>query len=196
MYIYRGRFGKSENKEILLPLFLFLGYLIFLLRIYSEDNRNLFPAIFAIFLLIAYVFQSVCFWFKNGKKYVLVLAIIAVIAFAYFSLPMADTIIKGKINGYADLKEAGLWLKQNSLPGENILSAALPQLTYYSEKEIYSFSGGREVVEERIRENNIKYMVLTAWEKSPDWAAQEEFVNSNKFILVKGYPNTVILKKD
>ena len=109
---------------------------------------------------------------------------------------MADTIIKGKINGYADLKEAGLWLKQNSLPGENILSAALPQLTYYSEKEIYSFSGGREVVEERIRENNIKYMVLTAWEKSPDWAAQEEFVNSNKFILVKGYPNTVILKKD
>ena len=42
--------------------------------------------------------------------------------------------IKSKMESYDTLKDAGLWINQNSNPGDNILARAVPALTYYSER--------------------------------------------------------------
>ncbi|MBI4116584.1 glycosyltransferase family 39 protein [Candidatus Pacearchaeota archaeon] len=91
-----------------------------------------------------------------------------------------------------EVKDAGLWIKQNSNPDDIIMSDSLPQLTYYSERSVYPFNLAprRDSVRHNnesdfmdfVETNKPKYMTLTAFERQEDWV----------FALPQKYPELIV----
>jgi hypothetical protein len=57
----------------------------------------------------------------------------------YSQIGYADNVIKSKITAYQEVKDAGLWLKQNTNPNDSIITASVYQTEYYSERKVYDF---------------------------------------------------------
>jgi hypothetical protein len=141
-------------------------------------------------LMVGYSIDRIGFWLRENKDISKWLGLALIVIFLYSSLPMADGIIKSKTSGYADLREAGVWLEANTDEGDKILSAAIPELTYYSQREIIGWADNRSGSLERV--DDAKFIVLTAWERHPEHVNQE-FVNEKQLIPVQQFTNTVIL---
>ena len=88
-------------------------------------------------------------------------------------------LIESKKTSYIEVKEAGLWIKENSNPTDIVISDSLPQITYYSQRSTYPFNlAPRRDMERKnesalldfIKTNKPKFMTLTAFENQDDWA--------------------------
>ena len=95
----------------------------------------------------------------------------------------SNAIIKDKINSYEDLRNVGLWIKENSSPNDAIVSAGMPEITYYSERSTFKHADNLSDQMALIKEKNAKYIILTNWERSPDWTYQF-FSNQSEFTPV------------
>jgi len=166
-------------------LFIFLGFIVFLgfytyvaIQVggfYDGWIISIFPF---LFILIARTILEIKDYIstKNinyGKSFMMLILI--VLAFScYQQLQFANMTIVNKIPSYYNLHPAGEWLKEHTNPNETILASSVPQLTYYSERNVISFQGPiNETFQqamERIYLAHPKYLVLTIWERSPEWA--------------------------
>jgi hypothetical protein len=63
----------------------------------------------------------------------IIFSLIAVTVYA--QLESADSMIKGKLHSFDEVKEAGEYIKENTAKDAIIYSQALPVLTYYSERK-------------------------------------------------------------
>ena len=125
----------------------------------------------AIFLIIGIGLEKLAGYLKKYHKYLGVIVVGLLLIFGgYQMFTNANLIIKNKVGSYSDLKNVGEWLNKNSFPGEAILSGALPQMTYYSERAVFPNAGNLTAELDLIREKNVRYVVLTNWEKDPPWA--------------------------
>jgi hypothetical protein len=115
--------------------------------------------------------------FKN-KKFATALIVIVVVLGVYTQLVHADNIIRVKLDSYLQVKQSGLWLKDNSNPNDIIVSASVPQHAYYSERLVYNFNvngasnNNETIFTERINQLKPQYLVVSAFEPGfqPDWA--------------------------
>lgn len=160
---------KDENlkKYLMLILWIIVPFIFYgMVPGYGEDRYLLiiFPAIFfvASFMLLKLVEPL-----GKYNKYLPYL-IIGLILFsgAYTQVKYADRLITAKSTSYIQIKEAGLWIKEHSNPGDIIVSTATPTLTYYTEREVKGF---QEPFDEFILKDKPKYFFLTALERSPEW---------------------------
>ena len=109
-------------------------------------------------------------------KNIITIILLAIILFgAYNQYNYAKNAIIGKSDSYFNLRPAGEWIKENSQKDDVIISTAVPEMTYYTEREVitYTFNWGNGTKMEfldLVKERKPKYLVLTVWEKSPDWA--------------------------
>ena len=85
------------------------------------------------------------------------------------------------------MKLAGEWIKENSYEKDNIISSAVPQITYYSERATYHYPENGSDFEETIGKYNPKFMVLSIWEKSPDWVYNYPLKYNNSIIPVQAW---------
>ncbi len=125
----------------------------------------------AIFLVAGIGLEKLATYLKNYHKYLGIIAVsLLLLLGGYQMFVNANMVIQNKVGSYSDLKNVGIWLKENSSPGEAILSGALPQMTYYSEREV--FTNAENLADELtlIKEKNVRYIVITNWEKDPEWA--------------------------
>jgi len=58
----------------------------------------------------------------------------------YTQVVHADRIIKIKLDSYAPVRDAALWIKENSNKEDIIFSISHPQTSYYSERKVISYS--------------------------------------------------------
>jgi 4-amino-4-deoxy-L-arabinose transferase-like glycosyltransferase len=135
---------------------------------YDGFTIPVFPAIFMICaLILIWVYDFVK---KYSKVFAIILLFVILAWSAYSQITYADQIIKAKIPSYKDLQGAGLYIKDHSSPGDIIFSAAIPELTYYSERPVYNFPANESFFKNNISVLKPKFMVLTVYEKAPDWA--------------------------
>ena len=166
--------AKPENFDIKRDLFLLLILIIpfvsmsFLLN--HNEDRYIFTFFPAAFLLIsnAIIFISSLIKKKN-KPLAFVFIGIILVSLAYFQIAAADSLIKNKIDSYAQVKQAGLWLKDNSAPGDYIVTNSY-QIRYYSERERIGFPENKSDFEKMLPNESIKYYVISGFESHPDWA--------------------------
>lgn len=128
----------------------------------------------------------------KGISTILILLLLG--AGLYTQWQRADMIVKYKINSYEQVKDSGLWLKENSNPEDAIVSASLTQHRYYAERNILDFyvNGSNEnesAFNEKILEYKPKYLVISAFEPAftPKWAYDWPQRHNDSVIPVQVY---------
>lgn len=90
----------------------------------------------------------------------------------YMQIEHAANIIKQKLPTYAEVRDGGLWIKQNSNKGDTIISQSPPQIAYYSEREVFGIEEEQAVFEAFIREKKPNFVHVSIFEHHPDWIGQ------------------------
>ncbi|MBU2562389.1 MAG: glycosyltransferase family 39 protein [Nanoarchaeota archaeon] len=178
---------KELKKYLYLFLILLLPILLASLMIDHNENRyiiNSFPSIFIIssfFIIKSYNF------IKNKNKFLAIfLVVVLLLFFAFFQLKSTDSLIKGKLNSYSEVREAGLWLKQNSAPSDIIVTSSHPQIKYYSEREIMPFPESEEEFELKLSsDKNLQFYIISAFEYHPEWSYT--YPQRNNLTPINGY---------
>lgn len=158
------------KRNIFVVSWVLVFLLFFGLSSHFVEPRYLMPIFGGVFMISA---VGVLFVFDKIKQFKSALAIPALILFvlmvAATQVPYASAIIQEKSSSYAQVKDAGLWIKENSIEGETVLSNSRPQIAYYSERLTLGFPGDVEGFEQRINELNPKFVMISAFEQHPEY---------------------------
>ncbi|MEK6934844.1 MAG: hypothetical protein AABW46_03125, partial [Nanoarchaeota archaeon] len=114
-------------------------------------------------------------------------------------IKQADFVIKNKKDTYLQVKEAALWMKENSDVNDKIFSVSKPQTFYYSQRETLTYTefltenGEYELIEdsekfeEFLLEERPKYVTVSIFEYLPPWINPYIEEHRNMFFPVQGY---------
>jgi len=161
---------------MLISILFILFFFIYFVRL--GENRWLILMSIGIFAISA---KGVLFVYdlirKNlGKSIALALLVLILVSGAYFQLKHADLIIKMKLDSYMPVKEAALWMKDNTNPDDIIATASVTQTVFYAERKVITFLNASsraytpEQFIELLMENNPKYLVISVFEPwVPQW---------------------------
>jgi len=203
MFLYLDHLILKKNKKYYADFFMFslivltLAFFIYFLR--SAENRWLMMMSIGIFALVAKGILALANYARHSLKLgkVVFIAIVAVLLLigGYYELQHADSIIKAKVDSYMQVKEAALWMKQASLPGDIIATASISQTTYYAEREVIAFFNFTanvyytpEEFEAFILAKKPKYLVISAFEPSvPQWTYSFPERNQTRYVPVNAW---------
>ena len=160
---------KGDFYMLLLLLIPFLAA-VFLIA-HTEDRYilNAFPAIFILSSLS--IFKGYDLIKKKSKILAIILIIALLIFVTYFQYRSADNLIRQKLISFVDFKDAGIWLKQNSLTTDRIVVSGSPMITFYSDRDSFGFPNTEQEFDDLLKKDkNIKYFVLAIVQPSPDWS--------------------------
>tara|TARA_Y100000034_G_scaffold72568_1_gene87465 strand:- start:2288 stop:3790 length:1503 start_codon:yes stop_codon:yes gene_type:complete len=183
---------KTEKLKKYLLTFLWIAipffYFAFLAGQVPED-RYLFYIYPAIFYLVGFVLILI---YNKTKRYNAIISSIIILlillSVSFTQVKYADNLIESKSLSYVQFNQAGNWIKENSAPNEKIIASGIPQLSYYAEREILSWPLEEEF-NELIQEEDVKFMVLSVLEGSPQWSYGWPEVNKDKVIPIQVYPD-------
>jgi len=153
--------------------------------VYDAFIMPAFPAIFLVCsITLFWVYDLVK---KHSKSLAILIVVLLIVLSVYSQLKLGGDLIKGKLTSFDEIRDAGNYIKSVSAKDIVIYSQALPVLTYYSERKVISFPANESEFEENLSIVNPKYMVLTTYERSPDWTYQWAQKNLDKVNLEKTY---------
>lgn len=180
-----GSIGKIKSSKINLLLILNILVPLFYFGLFVNhfEDRYLAMALPFMFILIGFSLNYFYLVLRpyTGKAITLIL-IIALVSFgAYQMYSHSESIIKDKLTSYDDLRKVGIWIKDNSNKNESILSGALPELTYYSERAVYINEQNITAELDKIAAKNVGYIVVSSWENEPEWLRVYLSSNQTKF---------------
>lgn len=206
-------FSKKEpesitKKELKRDLFLFLSFIIpFIIVVRSlvyVDMRIFIIVYPAILVIASYGIIKVYDFLKGGgseetnengtkekeswKKILAIVFIIGILLMTGYGLKDTNILIMSKQNAYGEVKQAGLWLKQNTLSTEAIITTSVPQIRYYSERETFDFVETKEEFEQLIKDNpQIKYYILSVFEQHRDEPWMYSYPQENNLQILQIY---------
>ncbi len=171
---------KSDIFNALVVIFV-LAMFIFVLRSYQAyEFRWFFPLLIGMFAFTSkglVLLAEYTGTFVKSRFFVVALIILLVVLGVYTQAVHSVSLIEAKKTSYLQVKEAGLWINENSNKNDVLVSASVPQLTYYSERKVYNFyelnsSENESNFDEAIKLLKPKYVVLSVFEPvfTPQWA--------------------------
>jgi len=128
--------NKVFNPYIFSVLALIIISLFYMFWIKETQDRWVFLWLPFIFFLAA---NTLMFAYQHAKKFhkqlgiVVVLGLLVIIA--YNQVNQANDLIENKLDSYSPVKQAGIWIKENSNKEDIIFSRSHPQTSYYSERK-------------------------------------------------------------
>ncbi|MBI2110219.1 glycosyltransferase family 39 protein [Candidatus Woesearchaeota archaeon] len=164
--------NKEESLKsdffILLWILIPLIYFIFFQR--AAEDRWLMIIAPAIFLLIGKGCMLIYNFIHKYNKYIAIIAIAIILSYgAYLQVDHTKKLINEKKDTYHQVRLAGQWIKENSQPTESVLANNVyMELLYSSERKIIDI-GTEEGIKEKIKKNEPKYYVVTAFYQSEAW---------------------------
>lgn len=152
----------KSNLFVFIMAALPLAFFIFWVR--ASEDRYLFLAMPALLALGAIGISKIYSYIKNYSKYLAIIVIIGILVFgAYGQLTYAKSIIENKKSSYAQMKDAFLWIEENTPKDSVLLGDGIePYAIYYGERRIVNW----ETNITKINESVIKadYVVLHGFE--------------------------------
>ena len=152
-----------------------------------------------VFLWLPFIFffmgKTIMFIYENVKKYgkwiSVVLCIGLLVWGGYGNLTRADDLIKGKISSYAQVKDSGIWIKENSEKDDLVWSLSMTQHTYYTERNVSNYNAPIETSEEFdefVMLNRPRYIVASIFEPvNTPWLNEWVELNQDKVTVRKVY---------
>ena len=167
--------GKKGNFHLKKGLFLLLMFLIPIIlasfTINHNEDRYIITAMPAFFIITSLFIDNLYKFIKKRNKIFAILVILGIVFFAlFFQIKSADNLIRMKLNSYSQIRDAGIWIKENSDPDDLILSSSAYQVMYYSERKSLRIPKTKEEYENEILPQNPKYFMISVFEPTRDWA--------------------------
>jgi len=114
------------------------------------------------------------------------------------NLAWGKELIDAKKSSYYPVKQSGEWIKQNSDPGDVIISNSKPQTIYYSERKSYTLAetaGNKynpeeqteEIFNKNVSEIKPKFLIISAFENHQQ--RMIEYPQKYQLIPIQAYPN-------
>jgi len=184
-----------KNKNVQKRLFILSWIVIPLFALgritdYVEE-RYVIPLLpFLIFISIFTLLKVEDFSKKylNLKK-TLAISLIFLILIAFFipNFLWGNQLIEAKKTSYMEVKQAGLWLKENSNTEDIVISSSMPYITYYAERPSFAIGKNETAFEEMINEVQPRYLLVSVFEIHETWAYTYPQENQDKLKPVKSY---------
>ena len=152
----------------LIAIVITLAMFIFILRTPTNfgEPRWYFPLVLGAFVAVS---KSSIFILDFIKKYNKKIAIIIVVVLlgvgGYYEVQHANSIIKMKTESYMGIRDASIFIKENSAPSDIVLTKGQPQVEFYSERSTLDASAF--IDEDRTSEEHF-YTSLNAIKANPD----------------------------
>ena len=177
------------NKNILILLFIIIPLFYFSFQVSHYEDRYLIIAFPAIFCCIAQCFDTIkrVIEKRSSSRVAIIIIIIAVIAGSFQLILHSSEITQSRIDSYRQIKESSIWIKEHSIETERIITKSVPQTTYYSERESYSFSNTEQEFDGNFTELKSRYVVVSLFEKYPEWAYTPEFPAKYNLTVARVY---------
>mgnify|MGYP001589359055 FL=1 len=102
-------------------------------------------------------------------------------------------IIEIKKETYLQVKQAALWMKENTKEGDKLFSISFPQTQYYSDRETLSYwppHSGYNTSEEFAKwldKEKPKFLTISLFENHPEWIVPIVENKTDKFLPVQAY---------
>jgi len=157
-----GMIFKSKKLSyysfLLTLLVLNLIFLVCFIR-YAED-RYLFECFISIIFIVALGIDYIYLFIKKYSKIIaIIFAVLVLLLGIYYQFNFGDNMIKEKAQSFYQIKEAFLWLKDNTPENSSILSSGTdPWTIYYAERMQISFNETMT-----LKELNPDYVVVHAF---------------------------------
>ena len=115
----------------------------------------------------------------------------------YGQVSHAKQLVDIKKGTYSPVKEAGLWIKENSDENAKVLSISYTQSTYYTERNVSTYSRieNTSAFERYLHENRPDYVQASIFEPHPSWMIQNGMQEGYNYIFLQ-YFNSTIVSKD
>ncbi len=160
------------DSNVRLSWFIFLWILIPLLfhgmfSLYVEERYLLWTYPAFLMLIGLGVTKIYNFSKKHGKSAsmaVLCLMVALIILNSLGGIKTGGELINNKLNSYGPVKDASVWIKDNSKPKDIVISNSIPQTQYYSERSVYMTPN-----QSYLESLNPKYIIVSIFENSPKW---------------------------
>lgn len=205
LYVLALEFSLEKYKGWLLTFICFIIPLFFYTLYGIMGGEGVFYDAF-ILPIFPFMFAFIGFIIERYEpvvpKTVIILVILALFAIhAYTGITQSNLTIMSKISSYDSVKEAGLWIKSNSEPGDIVVSMSRSQNTYYSERETVRIPETQQEFKELISNDvRIKYFIVSVWENHPKWiydyvssnSSLEEITPVQAYFLKENQPSLII----
>ena len=161
----------ETNKQLFLFLWLIISFLLIIKIVGHFEDRYIMPTFLPIFIITALGLNTIKEKFAKPTniRRIYAVMIILLIIISFTQLKQADNIIKNKKVSFLEMKQAGLWIKENSNPGDTVLTSFSPILPYYSERKIVSFPATEEELIPLIEKEKPKYLLISVFTGNPNY---------------------------
>jgi len=142
------------------------------------EQRYIMQTLPFLYLIAMYPSTFIYSALKDNKKIkpiVITIILSAVVIFLFIpNYNFGHNLIESKKASFIEVKQAGEWIKTNSKPEDIVITASMPQNSYYSERPTYNFYlAPRRDMERKnasqfyefIEEKKPKYLVISAYEQ-------------------------------
>lgn len=191
---------KEKNEKLLADFFVLLMILVptvyfaFIQRQSSTEPRWAMIMAPAIFFITA---RGFIFLYKRimdvkmdiPYKRTISISIILILMWigALQQISQADELIISKKDTYIQLKYAGEWMKENSDKNDLIFTSAVPQTSYYAERNVSSLTKTEDEFNKIIATLKPKFLEITSLEGYPEWVYGWPEKNKNLVVPVIAY---------
>ncbi|MBI2672379.1 glycosyltransferase family 39 protein [Candidatus Woesearchaeota archaeon] len=167
----------SLQKNLFLFLFILPPLIYHGLKSEYVEERYLIGILPVILIISAYGIIRLYEYLKDYNKYIFAgIIFVLLLASSYPVIKDANSIIENKKTSYQQVKEAALWIKENSKKGDVVISNSIPQTQYYSDRSTYYVEK-----EEEIKDLNPKYYVVSIYERSAQQYIEYPEKNKERF---------------
>ncbi|MBD3252186.1 hypothetical protein GF386_00450 [Candidatus Pacearchaeota archaeon] len=203
---------KNQDNQKKLFVFLWIFIPFFALGYITPyiEQRYIIPILPFLFVISAIaLFQISNFiknYFKLKEKHILTISFIVLIALLIPNLTWANNLIDAKKNSYLEVKQSGLWIKENSNHEDIIISKSKPQLQYYSERSVYpialaryakhtqtkellKYQEGEAGLDSFIKDYKPRYLMLSVYENHEPWMYSYPQRHNETLIPVQTFGN-------
>lgn len=167
-HIFKIKISKDLLGKI---FFIILGLMSLasgMFLIASNTGFYFEPRFIIHFYFSAFVFASIGLnylanYLKKHSKTITFLIIFSIFAFiSYSQLTSTADLINEKSLGYQDIKQGGLWLKQNAPAGSKVMTFEPPQIIYYSDLQAIKVPNSNERILNDLNKEKPQFLILWA----------------------------------
>jgi len=138
--------NNSINSHYFVLSWIFFQVLYFVFIIKTGNDRWVLLWMPPLFIYFALGLEKISnFLEKYHKMAGLALIIIVLAILGHSQMVHGDQLIKSKLDSYKEVKDTGLWLRENTPENAKIMAASIVQNTYYSQRRTYDFYTATEI---------------------------------------------------
>ncbi|MBX4196781.1 glycosyltransferase family 39 protein [Candidatus Pacearchaeota archaeon] len=177
----------------LLSLAFISAFYIFYIK--NTDDRWVFLWMPFIFMLVGVATVFIYKMIRPYGKAIAVIVVIALLGFAtYGQIVHAKMLDENKKGSYAPVKDASLWIKENSLPNDKVLSISYTQSVYYTERNVSTYSTiyNTTAFEDYLQKNKPQFIQVSIFEPHPTWILQSGTQNGYQYVALPYFNSSIV----